>query len=88
MEKEEKRNLLENFIIPQKVLAFVNAYNPLQEETFGCIVFNDAELRKFFKAYTSLAGDPLSIYLNLLSEYGFNMVVTMSGEPAICVELK
>ena len=55
---------LKDFVIPEKVQAFVNAYEPCQEGDMGCEAFNDARLREFFKGYVldlKLAGFRLTV---------------------------
>lgn len=79
---------LVDFVVPAKINAFVNAYAPLDRQEPGCEVFNDTDLRRFFKAYTCSLGDPLSVYVSMLELYGYKMVVTLEGEPAFCVRRK
>lgn len=88
---EEENNSdvsLEDFIIPDKINAFIQYYKPAKDESTCDEVYTDAKLRQFFKAWPCTLGDPLSIYINLLRESGFIMKVSLSGEPAFFVCLK
>jgi hypothetical protein len=76
---------LADFIVPQKVDAFCNAYTPCDYEDETTEVFTDARLREFFKAWICPLGDPLATYLTLLSARGYTMRVSITGEPAIFV---
>jgi len=88
MKEDEKKDgvTLEDFIIPQKIVAFKNYYRPVEKESLATSVFTDATLRQFFKAWPCTLGDPLRIYLQRLENLGFKMRVSISGEPAIFVE--
>lgn len=88
---EEENNSdisLEDFIIPDKLNAFIQYYKPAKDESTCDEVYTDVKLRQFFKAWPCTLGDPLSIYINLLRESGFIMKVSLSGEPAFFVCLK
>jgi len=88
-DKEEGAKVsLEDFIIPQKIDAFCNAYAPCGAENYADEVFTDNRLREFFKAYVCSLGDPLSVYVDRLYKAGFSLTVTMSGEPAIMATRK
>lgn len=80
---------IEDFIIPQKVEAFVEMYHPLDRQTLTCEVFNEARLREFFKAIPLPGlGDPLVKYVELLDWRGYHMHVSLTGEPAIFCDPK
>ena len=76
---------INDFIVPQKVDAFCNAYAPCDYEDETTETFTDARLREFFKAWICPLGDPLTTYLTLLSARGYTMRVSITGEPAIFV---
>lgn len=80
---------LEDFIVPQKITAFTNAYEPCQPYE-ATEKFDDARLREFFKAYVCTCGDPLSVYLDRLANLDppFVMTVAITGEPALHVRRK
>lgn len=80
---EKEGTSLADFVIPQKVAAFINSYDPTDDDRKATDVFDDARLRQFFKAYPCMHGDPLTLYLQMLSDAGFSMRVSISGEPAI-----
>lgn len=82
---EEHGTTLMDFIIPEKVRAFADAYNPCADEKMATKWFDDARLRAFFKAYVCSLGDPLNIYLEMLEPYGFRMKVGAMDEPVIFV---
>lgn len=79
---------LEDFIVPEKIKAFTSYYKPARDESSCDEVFSDAKLRQFFKAWPCSLGDPLSVYANILRMKGFNMGVSLSGEPAYFVCLR
>ena len=80
---------LKDFVIQEKVQAFVNAYEPCQEGDMGCEVFNDARLREFFKGYVLGLGDPMKLYIEDLKLAGFHMTVSaVSEEPCIFARRK
>jgi hypothetical protein len=83
---EKKAVTLEDFFIYDKVIAFARKYRPVKEQTFSTEVFNEERLREFFKAYVLSLGDPLKLYMQELSIKGFEMSVSITGEPAILVE--
>ena len=88
-DQNQEKVSLEDFVIPQKVEAFVEHYRPSEKQTQTCEVFNDAHLREFFKAVPLPGlGDPLMIYLKWLADAGFKMHVSLTGEPAIFAEEK
>lgn len=79
---------LGDFIVTEKVAAFVAAYKPAPEgwdDTYESVeTFDDARLREFFKAYVCGLGDPLALYIEDLMLAGFRMKVSMAtGEPCI-----
>ena len=84
--EEKKAVTVEDFVIYDKVFAFIRKYKPAKEQTFSSEVFNEERLREFFKAYVFPIGDPLKIYLEQLRLQGFEMGVSVTGEPAIIVE--
>ena len=79
---------LSDYVIEEKVAAFVNTYAPAPEgmdDTSEYVeVFDDARLRELFKAYVCSLGDPLSLYVDDLKMAGFQMVCSIvTGEPCI-----
>ena len=87
-DEEKKTVTIDDYIIPEKIKAFVERYKPTDKQTQTCEVFTDARLRDFFKAVPTPVGDSLKEYINLLSCYGYQMHVSIQGEPAIFVEEK
>lgn len=80
---------LEDFVVPQKVEAFAEAYAPASSQTMATEVFDDARLRSFFRAFPiAKVGDPLSVYVAMLEKRGFRMRVSIEGEPAIFANTK
>ena len=80
---------LSDYVIEEKVSAFVRAYRPCGEFDAGCEAFDEARLREFFKATVCGLGDPLKIYLDDLKMAGFRMDVSIAtGELAIFVTQK
>lgn len=88
--EEEKSSgvSLEDYVIQDKINAFIQHYKPAKDESTCDEVYTDAKLRQFFKAWPCTLGDPLSIYTSTLRESGFIMKVSLSGEPAYFVCLK
>lgn len=80
---EQAEVTLQDFVIPSKIEAFDNQYQPLDHWTEDCEIFNDARLREYFKAIVCPIGDPLSLYLQELGYRGFHMQHDESGEPVI-----
>lgn len=78
---------IDDFIIPQKVTAFTTAYRPAKKQALTSEVFTDTRLREFFNAYVTKVGDPLAEYISRLERLGYKMQVSLTGEPAIIVEL-
>lgn len=75
---------LSDYVIPEKVSAFVRAYMPCNEFDAGCESFDEARLRVFFKATICGMGDPLKLYIEDLKMAGFRMDVSITtGEPTI-----
>ena len=75
---------LEDYVIKEKVSAFVRAYKPCNEFDAGREAFDEARLRDFFKATVCGLGDPLKLYLEDLKMAGFRMEVSLlTGEPCI-----
>lgn len=81
---EEQGTKLEDFVIEQKISAFINTYQPCSA-ALSTKTFNETALRTFFKAYPCTLGDPLTIYLNMLEQEGYVMGVDYMDEPAIFV---
>lgn len=79
---------LQDFVIPAKIDAFCNKYKPLDHWREDCDVFNDSQLRTYFKAVVTPIGDPLTLYLNELSTRGFKMKDDECGEPVIYAAVK
>lgn len=86
---------LDDFVIKEKVAAFVHDYEPCDEfdangrpdptaERFG-----DGELRTYFKAYVTGLGDPLGLYIEDLKLAGFRMTTSLATDkPAIFARRK
>lgn len=85
---EQAEVTLQDFVIPAKIEAFNNQYEPQNHWTDSCEVFNDARLREYFKAIVCPLGDPLSLYLQELGYKGFHMQNDESGEPVIYCRAK
>lgn len=90
MEKEEApKASIDDYIIPQKIDAFVEMYKPIDKQMQTGEVFNDARLREFFKAVPVPGiGDPLKAYIQRLQDRGYTMHVSFQGEPSIFVKAK
>ncbi len=85
---EVSKVTLSDFVIQEKVSAFVRAYNPappeLDDTSPYVESFDDSRLREFFKAYVCGLGDPLDLYIEDLKLAGFRMSVSLAtGEPTI-----
>ena len=75
---EEPAVTLRDFMVPEKVNAFVHSYEPCDEFTPGAERFDDARLREYFKAYVCPLGDPLSLYIEDLKLADFRMVTSVA----------
>lgn len=69
---------LSDFIIEEKVQAFVQGYQPCDEFDDGAVGFDDADLRTLLKAYVCPLGDPLKLYIEHLKLAGFRMTVSVA----------
>ena len=84
MEQEGDKVNLRDFIVEQKISAFVRSYEPCNEGDAGYEQFDDGRLREVFKAYVCGLGDPLKLYIEDLQMEGFRMDCSMAtGEPCI-----
>ncbi len=88
--KTEVKVSIRDFVVPEKTAAFINAYSPAPDEIDdtnpNVETFDDTRLREFFKAYVCGLGDPLAVYLEALSAYGFRMRVSLAtNEPCLFV---
>ena len=80
---------LSDYVIPEKVSAFVRAYEPCAEFDEGYEQFDEAQLRDFFKATVCGLGDPLKLYIDDLKMAGFRMDISLAtGEPCIFARRK
>lgn len=80
---------LSDFIITDKVSAFVRTYEPCDEFDPGAERFDDGRLREYFKAYVCGLGDPLALYIEDLKMASFQMVTSLStDEPCIFARRK
>jgi len=80
---------LEDYVIKEKVSAFVRCYAPCGEGDDGYEQFDDARLREVFKAYVCGLGDPLKLYIEDLQMAGFRMECSVvTGEPCIFARRK
>lgn len=83
-EAKEQGTSLDAFVIPQRIRAFADAYEPCQER-LATESFDETRLRNFFKAWPTSLGDPLTLYLDALECHGFKLQVGRSGELSIFV---
>lgn len=80
---------LVDFVIKEKVSAFVRDYEPCDEFDAGAEMFDDGRLREYFKAYVCGLGDPLALYIEDLKMASFKMVTSVAtDEPAIFARRK
>ena len=83
---------LSDYVIQEKVAAFVNSYAPAPDEMDDTSeyveVFDDARLRSYFKAYVCGLGDPLKLYIEDLKMAGFRMRISVTGKPCLMVIMK
>ncbi len=80
---EQAEVTLQDFVIPEKLIAFYSQYKPLDHWREDCDMFTDYQLRSYFKAVVCPLGDPLSLYLAELKLHGFRMHNDECGEPVI-----
>ncbi len=86
---EVEKVSLRDFIVPEKVQAFVRGYVPCKEGDPGYEQFDDSRLREVFKAYVCGLGDPLALYVEDLQAAGFQMACSMvTGEPCVFARRK
>ena len=90
-ESEVEKISLRDFVIPEKVAAFVRDFEPCDEFDPGAERFDDGRLREYFKAYVCGLGDPLALYLEdlKLAPEPFRMVTSVAtNEPCIFARRK
>lgn len=71
---------LDDFVIKEKVAAFVRDYEPCDEFDPGAERFGDGELRTYFKAYVTGLGDPLQLYIEDLKLADFRMTTSLATQ--------
>jgi len=78
---------LEDYVIKEKVSAFVRCYAPCGEWDADCYkAFDEGQLRDFFKATVCGLGDPLRLYIEDLKMAGFSLEVSeATGQLAMFV---
>ena len=80
---------LSDYVIQEKVSAFVRAYRPCNEFDPGYESFDESRLRDFFKATVCGLGDPLKLYIEDLKMADFQMTVSVAtGELCIFAQPK
>ena len=80
---------LRDYVIEEKVSAFVRHYEPCDEFDPDREYFDESRLRDFFKATVCGLGDPLKLYIDDLKMAGFRMDVSeLTGEPCIFAKPK
>ena len=80
---------LRDYVIEEKVSAFVRHYEPCDEFGPNYEQFDESRLRDFFKATVCGLGDPLKLYIDDLKMAGFKMDVSVAtGEPCIFARQK
>ena len=79
---------LEDYVIKEKVSAFVRCYAPCGEWDADCYkAFDEGQLRDFFKATVCGLGDPLRLYIEDLKMAGFSLEVSeATGQLAMFVK--
>jgi hypothetical protein len=83
-EAEVAKISLRDFMVPQKVQAFIRDYEPCNEGDNGYEQLDDARLREVFKAYVCGLGDTLGLYIEDLEAAGFRMRISIAtGEPCL-----
>ena len=84
--KDSEKVTIDEFVNPYFVEAFVNEYQPCEEELHAFKIFKESDLRALSHAYLIPSlGDPLIPCLTILKHKGFKVSVTASGEPAVFV---
>lgn len=67
---------LRDYVIEEKVSAFVRYYDSCDEFDPNCEPFDESRLRDFFKATVCGLGDPLKLYIEDLTLAGFRLEVS------------
>lgn len=75
---DEAKVSLQDFVLPELVSAFCEAYEALPDWEDGCEVFTYTRLRNMFKAINVTLGDPFILYKQMLSERGFYFKVDIA----------
>ena len=86
---DEAKVSLEDFVLPELVTAFCEAYEAIDEWEDGCEIFTYTKLRTMFKAVNVTIGDPFIIYKQMLAERGFRFKVDIdTGEFLVFARIK
>ncbi|MDO4801390.1 MAG: hypothetical protein Q4A15_04425 [Prevotellaceae bacterium] len=82
----EEKVTLDDFVLPELVTAFCEAYEPLNEWQPDCEIFSYTKLRNLFKAVPVSFGDPFILYKQKLHEAGFKFHIDIAtGEYVLYV---
>lgn len=83
---EEEKSALIEFFSKAKLEAFVNSFSAVTRESSADEVFNEIKLRAYFQAYPRPIGDVFTLYLEELSNCGFELQTSITGELALFVK--
>lgn len=83
---DDEKSALTEFYSKAKLEAFVNSFAAVTRESSADEVFNEIKLRAYFQAYPRPVGDVFTLYLEELSNCGFVLQTSITGELALFVK--
>lgn len=81
-----KDHPLINFYVSNRATAFIEHYQPCDENDLGAERISEIRLRSLLKAYVCSVGDPLKLYMLQLKMAGYSFSIDITGEEVMYVK--
>lgn len=81
-----KDHPLINFYVGNRATAFIEHYQPCDENDVGAERISEIKLRALLKAYVCNVGDPLKLYMLQLKMAGYSFSIDLTGEEVMYVK--
>lgn len=81
-----KDHSLINFYVSNRATAFIEHYQPCDENDLGAERISEIKLRSLLKAYVCSVGDPLKLYMLQLKMAGYSFSIDITGEEVMYVK--
>lgn len=81
-----KDHPLINFYVANRAAAFIEHYQPCDENDLGAERISEIRLRSLLKAYVCNVGDPLKLYMLQLKMAGYSFSIDITGEEVMYVK--